>query len=325
MANLDTIGASPEIPMEFKEILTADCSTPHEIDDGIAVTPLDTNREAYQVDVVVADTSKLYGDYSLFRQALLHGESIYGDPEDNSTYEPMLPEEHVQNRSLVADRRRSALIISMVVGEEFEGVECFETRFDEVRVNANLNYKNFGDVIAMYPDYQRFSRAAAYILKALHQPDARTDRLQSQLLQQRSFTRGSRINETFMIAGNYLVGKDREVNQKPAIYRVHNRGDGTTDMDDLMGSLAFFSRYPQPHDGLELELYCRVTSPLRRLEDFVMNGLLRASHEGRELSASDDQRIAQTIKRKNQLIVMRAASGMQRPEPVETWEATPQS
>ena len=64
-----------------------------------------------------------------------------------------------------------------------------------------------------------------------------------------------------------------------AIYRIHDPSD-TTLAEFIDTSVARFSQSPGRHVSQGLEPYCRVTSPLRRLEDFVMNGLLKVYAAG---------------------------------------------
>jgi exoribonuclease R len=80
----------------------------------------------------------------------------------------------------------------------------------------------------------------------------------------------------------------------------------------LSPNVAWYSRTPGPHTGLNLAPYCRVTSPLRRLDDFVMNRQLRQRFLDRAPTAADTKDVAFAVRRLNQEIVAAAPKEVSR-------------
>jgi len=117
-----------------------------------------------------------------------------------------------------------------------------------------------------------------------------------------AWSRGSRINEAFMVGAGHLVGKLTAEHNRPAIYRVHDPRDATFE-EFIHPSLARYSAKPGLHSGLNLQPYCRVTSPLRRLEDFMMNWQLLQLYEGKDANRRDREDIHQAVKQLNRRVV----------------------
>lgn len=299
---------------QLPRIITADCSFPREIDDGLYVETLDESYELYRVGVCVADTSSLYKYPEVVRQAHDRTAARYWNlPNGERGYDPMVEPELIRGLELKAGTVRKALLVSFLVGPKHppHGVDI---SFGKVEIERNISYKEFAQLVAGNKN-QRFYRASrlidhhlGYVAYGDHvgsRPAWSQEQEGIPNISGNAWRRGSKINEAFMVATNHLVGKVMVAEDRPAIYRVHDPNDEQY-LELLSASVARYSRTPGPHAGLGLEPYCRVTSPLRRLDDFVMNHQLKLRDEGRLPSTQDTRDVAFAIRRLNQELVAAA-------------------
>ncbi len=331
---LDLSSSTPEKPFA---IITADCSGPREIDDGLFVQPLDAASELYRVGVCVADTSKLYDNGEIRRLAMSNGSAKYWDlPNNERGYDPMIPPEIIKGLEFTKGSVRDALILTFLVGRGVPPTDL-EVLYGKVQVTTNLNYKEFADRCNYQPTSRKFAAASTYIREGLkYNPGgdhtkalakARAASLQQTLpedapentevvsVSEKRWLNGARCNEAFMIAANHLVGKQMHMEGRPAIYRLYDPLD-TSREDFVAANLARYGMTPGRHAGLNLDPICRVTSPLRRLEDYMMSHQLRQRHLGREATRADVRNLGDAVRRLNQEIAIQAlrASGLERPE-----------
>lgn len=295
-------------------VITADCENPKEIDDGIFVESLPALQETYKVGVCVADTSSLYSDTTIFGQAMANLEAKYWlNPDDTIGYTPMIDEEAVRDYEFAAGNVRDALIVTFIVGCHTPPSEV-EIGFGKVEVIRNQDYRELWRDCMPGEQSERVGRASAFILRHLRYTSETFARRTLPQTFRKIYSRmlfgeeacllekGSRINEAFMIAANHLVGKVLAEEGHPAIYRVHDpakfRESGAIPRD-----LARYSTEPGRHTGLNITPYCRVTSPLRRLEDFVMSHQLKQRYTGVEASKTDTDIVADAVQRLNARIV----------------------
>lgn len=291
-------------------VITSDCENPKEIDDGIFVEPLPALQETYKVGVCVVDASPLYEDREIFDQAMANTEAKYWlEPDQSIGYEPMIDEEAVRSYEFTAGNIRDALIVTFIVGCQTPPSEV-EINFGKVEVVKNQDYRELWRDSMPGEQGERFSRASAFILRHLrYTSDSFSHRTLPQtfrkIYKRMMFDeelclleKGSRINEAYMIAANHLVGKTLAEEGRPAIYRVHdprNFGHDKTIPRDL----ARYSNLPGRHAGLNITPYCRVTSPLRRLEDFVMSYQLKQRFCDAQASEKDAEVISEAVQRLN--------------------------
>lgn len=274
---------------EVRKIFTADCSGPKEIDDGIFVERLDENGELYKVGVCVADTSRLYLNQDIKADAFARTTARYWDlPNGERGYDPMIDSGQIAKTELLEGTRRSVLIISFLVGDT-RAPSDVDISFGNVEIHRNLTYKELANQ-AVYGRLKRVNRASECIrqhLKYVAYGDHEGTKPQwseggaAVSLSSRAWKVGSKMNESFMVAANHLVGRELAADGRPAIYRVHDPSDEQF-RELLSASAARFSRQPGIHSSLNLDPYCRVTSPLRRLDDFVMNYQLRRRFLGEQ-------------------------------------------
>lgn len=300
--------------LEFPKIITADCSFPKEIDDGLFVERMDEDHELYKVGVCVVDTSKLYAHEDIKKAAFDNTTARYWNlPDGEQGYDPMIPPSIVKGIDFTAGSVRDALIITFMVGAK-EGPREVEASFGPVEVTANKTYKDFANYATYSPKGKRFFRASELIKDHLRyvaygdhagdRPQWRkdTDNAQTPNVSSRAWKRGSKMNESFMVAANHLVGKLLADEGRPAIYRVHDPEDEQY-LELLSSNVARFSWTPGLHTGLGLDPYCRVTSPLRRLDDFVMNNQLKKRFLGKSPVAQDSKDVAFAVRRLNQEVI----------------------
>lgn len=294
-------------------IITADCSSPHEYDDGVSVTPLPSAEELYRVHVFAVDTSSLYRDEETVKRVLTRTESVYEDiGSKDERYHPMLDRETITRLHFVAGKVRRALSVQFLVGikqpPSLEGIY-----FGRVAVEKNFNYKEFGYKCRYSERMQSFGRAAALLLGHL-QTATNTEEIEDvyngliHVPTSASFRRGAYINQAFMIGANHLVARQMRDEQRLAIYRTHDIQDNSA-VEFKDPRIAHFSARPGWHAGLDLDAYTRVTSPLRRGEDFVMHGLLRARSEERQVDSRDHRIVSTAIQRLNQRIMSQLFHG----------------
>lgn len=289
-------------------IYTADGSDPREIDDGIAVEPLPSASEVYRVRVCMADTSPAYLDDRVVRVAQDLVEARYLSPADDQPYTPLLPLDVIRRRELRADRFvKSAMIVSYVVGQACPPTDV-DIQFGTVEVVENLTYTGFGSGCRYGQSMAAVARAAV-LTRSQTGVNWDNKGVADEIVHDRPMTvparhfgaNGAKITSTFMVGACHLAGKFVRDHDIPAIYRVHNPAD-TTLNEFLDSSVAHFSLTPGLHANLGVDPYCRLTSPLRRLEDFVMCGILKAYHAKREIGTRDERIMLETIRALNQRI-----------------------
>lgn len=299
-------------------ILTSfDCSEPKELDDGVTVEPLPSAQEMYRVGVCVVDASSLYKDSQILGEAMRRTEAKYWQlPGGEKGYDPMVPEDAIRDLDFRIRKPgdiRSAMIVRFVVGESQPPTDA-EVVFGQVELVANHDYRELAELSHAGGQYERFARAAKFIKDNLgftsggdyDQPeDAKkvaTDPVQ------RAFTEGSRMNEAFMVGAYHQVGRllipDPD---RIGIYRVHDTRDEGRRMF-LPANVATYSWEPGTHEGLNLYGVCRVTSPLRRLEDLIMNYLLRQRYDGNPVTRDDEDIVALAVHKLNARIMGTYAS-----------------
>jgi exoribonuclease II len=295
-------------------IVTADCSSPREIDDGLYIQQMDEERELYRVGVCVVDASGLYNRPEVVKQAQERTEAKYWDlPNGERGYDPMIEEKWIRDLEFKEGTVRDALKIDFYIGPKDEPEDPIVS-FGPVKVGKNFNYKQFA-MLATTEKYRKFQRVAeliqgqlGYVAYGDHvgvQPQWRGEATVATDISGHAWKRGSKMNEAYMVAANYLVGRLLAAEGRPAVYRVHDPEDEQF-LELLSANMARYSRTPGPHSGLKLDPYCRVTSPLRRLDDFVMSYQLKQRFLGKPPVAKDSRDVAFAVRRLNQEIIAAA-------------------
>jgi exoribonuclease II len=291
-------------------IITADCSFPREIDDGLFVDKISAKHDLYRVGVCVVDTAKVYPNQDIKNEAFSRTAADYYDlPGGERGYDPMIDPEVIKDLEFTEGSVKDALIVTFLVGRN-KPPHGVEAKFGKVEVTENLSYKEFAEY-ASAGNGTKYARTASlikghlgYVSYGDHagvRPAWRsdTDDDGTVTLSEKAWKNGSKMNEAFMVATNHLIGRTFAEEERPAIYRVHDPEDEQF-LELMSANMARFSRTPGIHSGLGLEPYSRVTSPLRRLDDFVMNNQLKKRFLGMRPTAQDTRDVAFAIRRLNQ-------------------------
>jgi hypothetical protein len=231
----------------------------------------------------------------------------------------MIEPELIKNLEFKAGTVRDALIVSFIIGPK-DAPRDVDISFGQVEVVSNLTYKDFANR-AMHGKSGRFLQASRHIVRHLNyvaygdhtesRPAWRSAQPAVGNVSGKAWKNGSKINESFMVAANHLVGLTVKEENRPFIYRVHDPEDERY-LELLSPAMALFSRTPGPHSGLRLDPYPRVTSPLRRLDDFVNNHQLKHRFLHRNPTAADAKEVAFAIRRLNQELIAGAPKEVNR-------------
>lgn len=282
-------------------IISVDCKDPFEIDDGIFVDPLPTAQEAYRVGVCVVDASGLYHENAIHGQARNNLEAEYWELLGNKyAYKPMIDPEIIRSREFKQGQVRDALIVSFVIGKRSPPSDV-TINFGRVETTDNLHYRKFARGFGPEKKYARFERASHLLLRHLELASKKgyfgesPNRLRN----------GAQANALFMLAANHLVGRMMESESRLAIYRVFDP-EAAIVTSDIPPDVARFSTQPGRHARL-ISPYCRVTSPLRRYEDFVMSHLLKQYSQGRQPTWKDYETTGEAVDLLNDRIASRHA------------------
>ena len=292
-------------PQELFGIITADCSGAHEYDDGLLVRALPEDRELYEVNVFAVDTSPLYRNGSIVKRVHQLTESRYHNPKTGrESYSPMLDPELTQSLHFAQGTIRKALVVSFLVGAG-QPPTTPAISYGRVQVHRNYKYNRFGEKCRYSASIKPYGRAAAYLLRYLTSEATGEEEAYSNLVhvpKHEAWRRGSDINQTYMVAANHLVGRMMRDEGRLAVYRTH---DIDTDhlADVISPRVARYSTTPALHTGLGLNPYCRITSPLRRGEDFMMHGLLQLRQQGRDVTPYDQWAVGEMVRRLNQRVI----------------------
>lgn len=304
LIELDMRSSEPQKPYG---IITVDCSSPYEYDDGIAVSRItDASGELYNVSIFAVDTSRYYLDEEIAKQVLRKRESRYNDLETGEQdYDPMLDDNLTQSIHFIKGSVRKAMFLSFVVGQDHPPSDV-EVGFGNVEVTRNFSYAEFSRKARVRGTYKPHKKAASYIVQHLSPSAIRNEDTLFKdplLIPNAMATRkGAAVNSAFMIGGGHLIAKQLRDEKHLAIYRVHDVDDMTAS-DFLSPRMARFSLKPGPHHALGIDPYLRPFSPLRRAEDFIMLGILRARYEGRTIGTRDLKLAKAAVQCLNQAII----------------------
>lgn len=274
---IDRHSSSPQNPVG---IITADSYSTREFDDGVAVVGLDSNREAYEVNVFIADTSNLYFDQEITSQVLTNLETTIERSDDGTARTPMFDARQAKKLHLSAGGGiRPALNVSFTLGDGWPP-DDIRISYGQVEVRQNYKYGKFGRLCHSSESFLPYARAASYILGYLSPRYADNSQVFSEFMgrpRTDAEIRGRDINYAYMIAANHLASLALRANGQKAVFRRDNSGQKGLKPDT---PTAYYSSKPGIHSTLGLSAYARISSPLRRAEDFINHGQLRQLSEG---------------------------------------------
>jgi hypothetical protein len=264
-------------------VLSADNANPLEIDDGIFVDELPTSTETYRVGTCVPDIADLVADPKLRKRMIKKVEARYGDMQGGKqAHDPLIPEEYVRQRELKEGEVRGAMIVSFLIGANHPPSDV-RVSFEEVMAVENTDYQAFSKLCRPEQRLERFANAAQLIVQHLG--------YRSGLPKGGGLLHGSRIIEAYNVAPNHLVGKMiAEEGIWPGVYRRREVGHGQrSEVPEgvFPPGMAYYSEVPGMHAGFKLDPICRISSPLRRLNDAWMNYILKQRHLDLEPTPQD--------------------------------------
>lgn len=313
-------------------VITADDPNPHERDDGISVISFRNKPGLFRVAVFVADPSEDYNRDDVYRQALEKTEAEYwAEPDGSRGYNAMISPKVIRKHEFTKGAKLSALAISFTIGPDKPPSET-EISFEEVEIVSNLDFRGFAKRCQSAKGAKRYGEVSQLIKHHLgynsgfesHQETAATVVISPSgkpitgRAGENIRLKGSKINEAYMIAANCLVGREMARLDLPAIYRVCDPNDRRF-IDITAANRAMYSMQPGRHDALGLDLYCRVTSPLRRGTDLVMGNILKKISLGQSINARDMRDMVLMTQRSNQKILAgETQRKFQLPKPVLT-------
>lgn len=287
----------PEIRREAEHgwlprVPTFDCPTPHEIDDGVIVKPLPRHKETYQVRVCIADTSPLFLDRRVLERVRERREARYWlDEEGKKRYEPMLPQDLVWEHQLREGKDRDAMVVSFFVGEDVPPVDT-EVSFETVRVTRNADYSQYQASAGPDKMYYSHARAAHFIRRHLrYNGGGRIGRIANG---ESGHEAGATSIAAFMIAASHLVGQVVADEGRAGVFKTYQKTKPGEEPRRVLYSLE-----PGNHEGLGLDPFCPVTSPLRRLGDFAMLYDLHQRSLGVSQTQEDVAELAAVVDRMN--------------------------
>jgi hypothetical protein len=278
-----------------QHIISADVPDPLEIDDGVFVEELPTHAEMYRVGTCVPDIADLMADPELRAGIFDKVEARYGVVDGKRLHDPLVPDEYLRSRELKAGETRKAMIVSFLVGADHPPSDV-RVSFEEIMTLDNIDYRSFSDSCQSGKQFERFARASMFIVRHLGYRQG--------LNTSNGSYYGSKIIESYNVAPNHLVGKllaDESI--WPAVYRRREEGLGQRDevaADEFAAGMAYFSAEPGVHAGFRLDPICRISSPLRRLEDAWMNYVLKQRDLGHVPTADDFATNLAVVDRLNQ-------------------------
>ena len=279
-------------------IFSIDDASTRDIDDALSA---ERTEDGYRIGVHIADVSSIIPKGSpLDLEARQRTTSLYF-PERNI---PMLPPSLSQDQcSLLQDERRVAMSFFFHVAPDFE---LLDSRIvPSVIINhAKLSYDEADQILgetdhpytealhilneAVDTFYQQRIDQGAIELERneLSIKVDETNKIEVSIRD--SATRSEHIVSELMILTNMVAAKYFAERQIPAVYRTQREPD-ISNLDEVGHEVVHrfmtlrrlkpleLSLEPKPHATLGADMYCQITSPIRRYNDLILQRQLSAS------------------------------------------------
>ncbi len=268
--------------------ITVDDSDTVEVDDALAVEPLDDGALRVRVHIaLVADFVTKGG--ALDAEAAARATTVYL-PE---TTVRMLPDAISCNAaSLLATHERPVLTTDVTLSPEGELLDSsiypawirITERVDYDRANSILENpaesgpaadavrQLYGAALKLRENRRR----AGAILTQRRESKVRVregDKIEIEILDSASPSR-TMVAE-FMVLSNFVAARYAAINRVPIIYRVQPQSGL-----DYASQRPRLSLYPEYHAGIGLDYYAQLSSPIRRYADLVLQRQLLAALAG---------------------------------------------
>ena len=294
---IDTYSMSKDRKIIDDYILSFDGEGTEEIDDSLSVKIIDD--DSILLGVHIADPLDLIGqDSIIFEEAVKRTTSIY---LSDKSY-PMFPREIGSDLASLKEKKYRPATSYYFKIDKNGNLVNYDFKKTIIKVNRNLTYDDFNYILNMNgSDQLKQTVDNLSLVSGILQNYYSVDPLYQKVNRNKSnitntniigTTSGEKAVESAMIFTNHIVAKHFKDNKLPFIFRNHTFDNKTIiELDSLKNKLLFENDsnayiryidiikclYPKAvygveckgHEGLGLNEYSHVTSPLRRLADVI--------------------------------------------------------
>lgn len=272
-----------------RNIYTFDGEDACEIDDGLSIT---RENGYYRLGIHIANPNRYIKESSILdNEARRRTRSLYLKDEVIPMY-PLLLSKDLMG---ISDKKNSYVMSFYYDIDELTGeLINFEIKDEIIRAKKNLTYNNFNnDIIHGSDDIEYYDTLVnlCNISKILEKSYSETDTYKS-LHNDDNISLGTKVVADAMIYNNHYVAKYFQEHDLPYIYRCHKVNQNIIkeiegleekiklrnnskpiikelDMIKNIYPKAYYSSVNVGHDGLRVDAYSHVTSPLRRYADVI--------------------------------------------------------
>ena len=259
-------------------------------DDALSIKKDGTKDAVYIVGIHISDPAAFINPDDEFDIQLRNNYKAIYLPEDVIELFP-----HSMNTKLSLDKGKYRKVISMYVVISSSGnIEDYTIKEDVIRVNENLSYNNSDNLLETYSGDVSTKLAQLYTVasllerknpqKKLYWDKKDNDSIDKEI----KIHRSDKIVNELMVLYNYLMAKFMYDHYYPFVYRIQNDSyienmikklnikldDSTENIIRSLYLKSEYSTYPRYHNGLKLDMYSQVTSPLRRYPDLYNQFLI---------------------------------------------------
>ncbi len=286
--NYDSEADSDETDLSNLETITIDDITTLDMDDALS---LERSEKGYNLYVHISNVAKYINKDSIVDKAAKRRmSSVYSLSDVFNMLPNKLSNEKI---SLIAGEARSCITFKFELDNSYSIQNCDifpsfvkvtkKYNYDEVDnalENQSDNTLNLLYEIAGNFEARRIANGSVKVQKNDVQAYLKNNRIHLKTIEEQAPSR-SMVGE-FMILSNEYAGKFFVENKIPAVFRSQDPPiDVSEKLEGLPAGLAFdfiqrtalrpssTSTNPKPHSNLGLEVYCQVTSPIRRYLDLV--------------------------------------------------------
>lgn len=288
------------------ETFAIDAEGTRDRDDAFSLVKL---AEGWKLYIHVSDVASVIHPNSLIdKEACKRATSIYLP----DSVIPMLPYSLSENLlSLLEDSKRIALTWEIDFDENIN-IKKYEIYKSIVNVTHALSYDAADTMLECLPTLKDAYTLASKLkenrkkLNAIileRQPDIKfikDDSGQIKLLKKSQSYITSKIVMEFMILANYIAANFCHINKIPCLYRTQEKPEIDFELPESFEPVKFYkamklfrrtvtSLDAKPHSTLGVEMYCQVTSPIRRYADLLIQRQIESYLENQAPIYNADQ------------------------------------
>lgn len=236
------------------KVITVDPFGSEDLDDGFTLSEDDTH---YYLDIHIADPTSYKIPEIMWNEIMLRQSTCYiPNIKNNKNIRNLLPKKFVELVTLKGDKPRRAISFCFTIHKENHKIS-YEMKNTILTNITNYTYDEYQDT------HSDICNKLNHIMKRSNKISDSHDMI-----------------ETFMIFTNWYVGN----RIKEPIYRVQNNVSDNELLNYLFTRTATYSTNEKFHATLNLEGYCHVTSPMRRVVDMLNHYKLRNIHKEFDIS-----------------------------------------